>query len=350
MRVQRIVYGADKESDAGWRVLLRNRGILKEDEAFFIKLCESLPLPKTPRVHDRVYFGAARKRRRFLCCGDYVGKDRFGREGAWQFQGFIAPRVTRSLPPHMATQQLLTLSKTGSETELDLDEAMLPTPCNPPEGFPRLLSQQRPLALVASADDWESVGTVLDRLQVTSGQAPLKYVYPAEREEPCFDVVGLPFEEARKENGVIAKAKVDTSKRRWQLAAVLLGICALAGVLFGAWGCAGWQSSRRSEERHRRRVAGLEKQMSQLQERSARLKRIRSELDTEFQEVLEKGQSGNVRRFIVKIGATNYEFRKTESQSILAELSGILRLIDSSPVAPGPADDKQADQARQGTP
>ena len=336
MRIQRIVYGADTESDAGWRVLLRNQSISKRDEAFFVNLCEGLPLQRVPEVGGRIYFGASRKGRRFLCCGEYVGKDRFGREGAWRFDGFITARIARSLPPHAMTETLLALS-TGPETELELDEAALTAACSPPEeDLSRLLSQQRPLVLVTPKNDSENIGAVLDRLQAVPKQAPLKYAYPVGREESSFDVVGLSFEEAGKESGVIAKAKVDTSKRRWQLAVAILGVCALVGILFGAWGCAGWQSSLQSEQQYRRQSAGLERRMSQLKESSVQLKRIRTELDTEFQEVLEKSQSGNVERFIVKIGATNYEFRKAESQAIVAELSKILRLIDSGPVVSEP--------------
>src|SRR6056297_2681728 len=95
MKAEWIVYGPDMSSDAGWRVLGRSEGVTRKDQRFFLSLCDAVPHTERRETGSRVYFGYVRGPNRFLGRAEYVGKDYFGREGAWVFYGFIlASRVS----------------------------------------------------------------------------------------------------------------------------------------------------------------------------------------------------------------------------------------------------------------
>ena len=138
MKAEWIVYGADKNSDAGWRVLGQSAGVKGKHQKVFLELCSDVLPADHAEVDDRLYFGARRQGRTFLCCGEQIGTDGFGRPGGGVFYGFLLPSDFRVTAPYRLTDRLREQCNYESSTEaIEFEEKRFEHPLVHPDGTNR---------------------------------------------------------------------------------------------------------------------------------------------------------------------------------------------------------------------
>ncbi len=138
MKAEWIVYGADKNSDAGWRVLGQSRGVKGKHQRAFLELCSNVLPSDHAEVDNRMYFGASTQGRNFLCCGEQVGTDGFGRPGGVIFHGFLLPSEFRVTAPYRLTDKLREQCDHESSTEaMEFEERQFEHPLVRPNGTKR---------------------------------------------------------------------------------------------------------------------------------------------------------------------------------------------------------------------
>jgi len=307
MKVEWIAYGADKDSDAGWRILGKSAGITQKEEKLFRSMYSDVPMDLVNgKTYDRLYFGGELGRRRFLCCGDYMGKDRFGREGAWTIYVFIVPTQYEVVSPYALTEMLWERrGDINSKDPINLGDTELPRFSSKHEDedpygeFVALFAERRELVFAIpqdGQDGLEKAGAALDGLVGKfPGMFP-SYLFPVGKNAARFDIVGVPLVKASGALGVIPLARVDPARRWWKRAVAPMTICAVAGVSFGLWECAAVQTQRREREKCERRLSDIRDDSRELRDTSRLLRDVEVPNLGKLADILKKGQERGLTR------------------------------------------------------
>lgn len=347
MKVEWMVYGPDETSDAGYQIQNKSRGIAETHKQTFINLCGSVPRHSPHPKVEKVYFGATRKGRYYLCRGEYVGVDRFGREGAWQYHGFVIPPKAGIRTPCQVTERLMQLfNSQHTKDPLEMDSSEVPRSTLPASFMPEILQRNGHLSFTFTNGDVESARKGLDSvIDSVHGDMP-SYIVPASEPAEEFEVVGLTADAARQPNGVIpvASEPVDNSWARRTM--VLLFMCAVAGIAFGTWGCLLSHRAKEKMRKHESTRARVETIKNQMMER---LKTLRYVEDNKGGELKDRfpAKEELVKEVAIEVGDETYRFKNDNAKKIMINLQGLFDDIEALSDALSTTEEVQQQESHQ---
>ncbi|KXB06571.1 hypothetical protein AKJ51_03470 [candidate division MSBL1 archaeon SCGC-AAA382A20] len=335
MKAEWIVYGPDEKTDAGWQVLKKSSGLTKKDENVFINLCGTVPLPNPQNKNNVVYFGYVNRGRCFLGYGEYTGTDRFGREGAWKYYGFIFSSPQKVQSPCRLTGQLLDKCKAKDSTDpLDIDTSSMPASASSvTSSLIEMFNDRGALTFTLPNDEFQKICAEVDGLIQSARSEMPTYVFPAGKRTEEFNIVGLTLSAAQKETPIIPVATTSFSKRWRRPAMIALVVLAISGVLFGMWGCMLSRTKQQKINEYESRFHRIEIITDKMQRKMNTLRYIKDnggeELNSIFLSEAKRIKKDEEADILFTVKSQSYGFENKKAQTIMETILDLSENIDS---------------------
>jgi len=191
MKVQWLKYGPDPQDDSGWKILAKSDGVESRGEEEFVKFCGKVPRLAHPTVGERIYFGKKDAQGLWRCCGQYRGKDYFGRQGAWDYYAFLLPTDFVGESVYRLVNQL----QKNCDAQIDSGKSVYPAFEVASSDFACKKPLQNPtgkkLLFAIPVGDLAKTGEKVDRLLSDERNKSKEYLFPSENKTADFQIVGM---------------------------------------------------------------------------------------------------------------------------------------------------------------
>lgn len=338
MTSQWISYGTDGASTDGWKILGQSPGITNVEETVFVSLCHAVLKAGPIERFGRCYFGGESKGSTFLCRGDYVGRDGFGRTGAWVFYGFVLTSRKQHLNPCKLTDELLARhngdirvnsnSNSTAENEHDSANTSLKT----------LYVKQKELTFAICNEDLEQGCRVIDDILNALATELPNYVtpvanIPATTRSLIFKIVGIHPQSASSKDSVVAIPRSAHAERSRHIPAWILALLLLIAMVFALSRQIAFSTEVENSQASHEHLRSLDSKVTTIQGDVSKLFDLTTEQGNTLQDVLEIDHT-KTEALYIKMGVTTYTLTPTNSSEFIRQLSFILQQIQDIRIRP----------------